>query len=202
MIGKKRNVLAVLFLFSFLFQHTAMCQKLKVGDKAPGFEAVDANGDTVRLSDYKGQKILVAFFRYAGCPVCNSRAHDLVESYDSIRSKGYRIIAIYESDGATLKDYLTETPVPFAVIGDPGLQLYKAYGVERSFWKTLGSGFKRQPVKAMKRGNSLFGKKYRRDGHLTRIPADFLIDENGVLKAVHYGKNIGDHLPVSEILNT
>lgn len=184
-----------------LFQNIAVSQKLNIGDKAPYFETIDTNGDTIKLSNYKGKKVLIAFFRYAGCPVCNFRVHDLIENYDSIRSKGYQIVVIYESDNVTLKEYLFETPVPFTVIGNPKLNLYKEYRVEKSFWKMLGSAFKKQPKEAMKKGNKLFSKKHKRDGNLTRLPADFIVDENGILKAVHYGTNIGDHLPITEILN-
>lgn len=195
----KRGLATVIFLM--LFQNMAMSQKLKVGDKAPNFETIDTNGDTIKLSNYKGQKVLIAFFRYAGCLVCNFRVHELIENYDKISSKGYKIIAIYESGNAVLKEYLTETSVPFQVSGDPKLKLYNEYRVEKSFWKMLGSVFKKQPKEAMKKGNKLFSKKYKRDGNLTRLPADFVVDENGILKAVHYGTNIGDHLPITEILN-
>lgn len=195
----KRSIVFCIALM--LFQNIAISQKLKVGQKAPYFEAIDTNGDTINLDQYKGQKIFVAFFRYAGCPVCNFRVHELIEKYDSISSNGYKIIAIYESDNNTLKDFLTETPVSFPVIGDPKLNLYKKYNVEKSFWKMSASAFKKQPNQAMKKGSELFTKKYKRDGNLTRLPADFIIDENGILKVVHYGTNIGDHLPITEILN-
>ncbi|WP_291115550.1 peroxiredoxin family protein [Flavobacterium sp. UBA6135] len=194
----KKNMAFAFFLL--LFHYNAVCQKLKVGDKSPDFEAIDTNGDTLKLSNYKGQKVMIAFFRYAGCPVCNFRVHDLIENYDSILSKGYKIIAIYESDNVTLKEYLSETKVPFPIIGDPNLKLYKEYGVQKSFWKMLGSAFKKQPMQAMKKGGKLFSKKHKRDGSLSRIPADFLVDENGILTTVHYGNNIGDHLPLIEIL--
>lgn len=184
-----------------LFQNMAMSQKLKIGDKAPGFEITDTDGNIIKLSNYKGQKVLIAFFRYAGCPVCNFRVHELIENYDSISSKGYGIIAIFESNTITLKEYLSETGVPFTVIGDPHLKLYKEYSVEKSFWKTLSSVFKKQTKEAMKKGNKLFSKKYKRNGNLTRLPADFIVDENGILKAVHYGTNISDHLPITEFLN-
>lgn len=196
----ERNLKYIPFVLLLLFQNTITSQKLKVGEKAPNFEAVDTNGEIIKLSNYKGQKVFIAFFRYAGCPVCNFRIHELIENYDSISSKGYKIIAIYESNNDTLREYIKETPIPFTVIGNPNLRLYKEYRVEKSFWKMLGSAFKKQPKEAMKKGNKQFSKKYKRDGHLNRIPADFLIDEKGLLTTVHYGKNIGDHLPLSEIL--
>lgn len=190
------------FAISLLLFHNmaAIGQKLNIGDKAPDFETIDANGDTIKLSNYKGQKVLIAFFRYAGCPVCNFRVHDLIENYESIHSKGYRIIAVYESDNTVLKDYLIETPAPFRVIGDRKLALYKKYAVEKSLGKMLGSVFKKQPKEAMKKGNKLFKRKIKRDGNLTRLPADFIVDENGIIKVVYYGTNIGDHLPITEIL--
>lgn len=188
-------------IFLLLFHNMAIGQRLNVGDKAPDFEAIDTNGDTINLSNYKGQKVLIAFFRYAGCPVCNYRVHDLIENYDNIQSKGYKIIAVFESDNEVLKNYLIETQAQFRVIGDPKLALYKKYAVEKSLWKMLGSAFKKQPKEAIKKGNKLFQRKIKRDGNLTRLPADFIVDENGIIKAVHYGTNIGDHLPITEILN-
>lgn len=196
----ERNLKYIPFVLLLLFQNTVTSQKLKVREKAPNFEAVDTNGEIIKLSSYKGQKVFIAFFRYAGCPVCNFRIHELIENYDNISSKGYKIIAIYESNNDTLREYIKETPIPFTVIGNHNLRLYKEYRVEKSFWKMLGSAFKKQPKEAMKKGNKQFSKKYKRDGHLNRIPADFLIDEKGLLTTVHYGKNIGDHLPLSEIL--
>ncbi len=198
MFTKKCLAFAIILI---LFQNIAVCQRLKVGDRAPDFEALDTNGDSIKLSNYKGQKVVIAFFRYAGCPVCNYRVHELIENYESINSEGFKIIAIYESDNSTLKDYLTETPIPFRVVGDSKLNLYRKYGVEKSFRKMLGSAFKRQTIEAMKKGNKLSQKKIKRDGNLTRLPADFIVDENGFLIAVHYGTSIGDHLPITEILN-
>lgn len=81
-----------------LFHNMAYGQRLNIADKAPDFEAIDTNGEYINLSNYKGQKVLIAFFRYAGCPVCNYRVHKLIENYNKIQSKGYNIIAVFEWD--------------------------------------------------------------------------------------------------------
>ncbi|MBL7812426.1 MAG: redoxin domain-containing protein [Bacteroidetes bacterium] len=175
-------------------------QRLKKGQIAPLFSGIDIQGDTIELGKYKGKKILLAFFRYASCPVCNVRMHQLIENHDSIQAKGYQIIAVFESANNTLKEYVTETPVPFPIIGDPQLRLYKKYRVEKSFWKTVGAGFSRKTKKTMKEGRKLFARKHKRDGHITRIPADFIIDPKGIIINAYYGKNIGDHLPLIELL--
>lgn len=195
----KKSVFAAMILM--LFQNTVICQQLKVGDQAPYFEMIDARGDLIHLNQYKGRKVLVAFFRYAGCPVCNFRLNDLIENYESIQSKGYSIIAVYESDNIVLKEYLSVTAVPFPVIGDPQLALYQKYGLEKSLWKVFLSVFRKQTKEAKKKGNALFRSKIKRDGYFTRLPADFIIDAHGRITAVHYGLTIGDHLPLQEILN-
>jgi thioredoxin-dependent peroxiredoxin len=184
-----------------LLSHPAMAQKLVVGQAAPDFEVMDTDGQKIRLSELKGQKVWLAFLRYAGCPVCNTRVHELVENHDSIRAKGYRIIAVFESANETLGDYLSESPAPFSVVGDDKRSLFRKYGVERSFWKTLRSAFSSQTKKASAEGNDRFaGKKPKRDGSLSGIPADFIIDENGIIRTAFYGTSISTHLPLSEVL--
>lgn len=195
-----KRLITITFIVVLFFNITSG-QKLRVGDHAPSFEAVDVTGKSIKLENYKGQKVFLAFFRYASCPVCNYRIHELNDNYDSINTLGFKIIAIYESSNVTLQTYLSDNPLPFVVIGDPTLELYKKYRVEKSFWKMVTSAFKEQPKEAMKKGNSLFSNKLSRDGNLTRLPADFIIDENGIVKAVHYGTNIADHMPLTEILN-
>ena len=52
----KRGLVFVILLM--LFQNMAMSQKLKIGDKAPDFETTDTNGNTIKLSNFKGQKVV------------------------------------------------------------------------------------------------------------------------------------------------
>jgi len=191
--------LAVTYVF-LLVQQLAWCQKLKTGDKAPDFTGTAATGEMISLSQYKGQKVLLAFFRYASCPVCNFRTHELLENFDSISAKDIKIIAVYESDNKTINEYMADTHLPYPVIGDPELTLYKKYSLEKSLWKTMGALFHKETKAARANGKKLFRRKFNRDGNLSRLPADFIIDEYGIVKVAHYATGIGDHLPVSEIL--
>lgn len=191
----KKFKLAILFL-SILSSSKLMSQALKVGTTAPSFERQAVMGQNVNLADFHDQKVLLAFFRYAGCPVCNFRMHELMNEYEQLQERGIEVIAIFESSKEMLQSYLADTPVPFPVIADPGLELYDAYQVNKSLGKMMNTLFKKQPKKDMKAGKELFkGKTYKRDGAQTRIPADFLI-EKGVILEAHYGKYVGDHLPM------
>ena len=178
-----------------------LAQKLKQGDITPQFEILDVFGKKVQVSKDNDSKIFLAFMRYAGCPVCNFRTHELIENYNQLQSLGYELILVYESNSKTLKKYLEESPVPFRVIADPKRKLYEKFKVESSFWKTFKSAFNEKTKKNKKAGKKLFGtNKVNRDGKLTGIPADFLISADGRIEKAYYGKNIADHLPLNEII--
>lgn len=192
------KIIGIVVAFSVQF---ATAQRIKVNDKAPTFSAIDVSGTKIDLEKYKGKKVFLAFFRYASCPVCNFRMHDILENYDQIKASGYEIIAVYESTNETLNEFLKDENVPFPIIGDSELVLYKKYRVEKSFWRTIGSVFDKKVTSNKSKGKELFkGKKLKKDGNLTRIPADFLIDENGIITTAYYGTDIGDHLPLDQII--
>lgn len=202
-MAKKMFYVQYAVLVLLFISNAVSAQKLKQGDDAPDFKVQDVQGQTIELKNFEGQKVWLAFFRYAGCPVCNARVHELMENYYSIKAKGYTIIAIFESENKILLQYLDDSFVPFYLVGNPDLGLYKRYGVEKSFLKILASGLKSQTMKVAREGEALYkGKKYKRDGGLTRLPADIIIDEHSKILTAYYGKTISSHLPLSEILNT
>jgi peroxiredoxin len=128
--------------------------------------------------------------------------NEIIQNYDALQAKGYVFIAVFESNNETLQSYLKETEVPFPLVGDPALLLYKKYGVEKSFWRMVGSMFNKKTKSNLKEGKVLVkGRNLKRDGNMSRIPADFIIDENGIITIAYYGKNIGDHLPLEQILD-
>jgi peroxiredoxin len=165
---------------------------------APAFTAKDVNGKEVNLSDYKGRKVLLTFFRNAGCPVCNLRMHELLARAAAFERKGLTVIAVYESTAQNLRQYTEGQSIPFVMIPDASQQLYSRYAIERSGRKAFASLFHGVMGKAG-RGKKLFRRKTEQDGHKTTIGADFLIDEHGKVAVAHYGRYIGDHLPLNEI---
>ncbi|TLV02474.1 hypothetical protein [Dyadobacter luticola] len=54
----------------------------------------------------------------------------------------------------------------------------------------------------VKKGKRLIKREIKSDGSSDRIGADFLIDESGKINMAHYGKFLGDHLPITEIKNS
>jgi peroxiredoxin len=126
--------------------------------------------------------------------------HELIEAKPKFEAAGIELVLIYESGEEVLKTYTEDAQIPYVTISDSEQKLFDSYRVDKSFGKMLRTMTKKAPKAAMKEGKQLYGGNIpKADGSLTRIPADFLIDERGVLQKVHYGRFIGDHISFSEI---
>lgn len=173
--------------------------KLTAHQPAPDFTTKDAYGKTIRLSDFKGQKVYLAFERNVGCPICNLRTHELLKKAETFSAKNIIVLMIYESSAEKMREYLGDTSYPFQFIPDPENLLYKKYGIEQSVGKFLKSMFNGL-MRKVKAGNKLFKQPIKQDGHMTTINSEFIVDERGYLSKVHYANFIGDHLPIEEVL--
>jgi peroxiredoxin len=172
--------------------------KIKPPQAAPTFTIQDVNGSQVNLSDFKGKKVMLTFYRNVGCPVCNLRFHALEEQSAYFKSKGLVVLAVYESTPDHMKQYLEDKSFYATMIPNPDLSLYGLYQIEKSTSKLM-KGMFHGAMGKMKEGKKLFKKKIKQDGTANRISADFLIDENGNVASAYYGKYIGDHLPIDSI---
>jgi peroxiredoxin Q/BCP len=179
-------------------QSNSKKMKITKQQSAPIFTINDVNGTTVNLTDFKGKKVLLTFYRNVGCPICNLRFHELQEQADYFKSKGLVLLAVYESSAENMKQYL-EGENPYAImIPNQDQSLYQLYDIDKSMGKVM-KGLFHGAMGKMKKGKDLFKQKVKADGSSDRIGADFLIDENGKINTVYYGKFLGDHLPITEI---
>lgn len=170
--------------------------KLHPGDTARTFERASVTGESVLLGS-SGQKTMLSFYRYASCPLCNLRVHELITQYERLSGKGLRLIAVFESPVESILEYVGKQDVPFPIIADAERELYQLYGVESSWWKFAKAAL--WPARFMK---AVVGKRFlpgRMEGDKTMVPADFLINGDGTIHTAYYGKNIGDHIPLEEI---
>lgn len=197
------SVRSILFAFLSFSELTLFAQKndnMKItsAQPAPLFTATDVMGATIDLAAYKGKKVLLTFYRNVGCPVCNMRFHELQEQAGYFKSKGLIVLAVYESSAENMKKYVADEKFYAALIPNPDQRLFTLYRVERSMGKMMRGMFHGAMGK-MSKGKKLFKTKIDQDGNANRIPADFLIDENGIVQTAYYGKFIGDHLSLEEI---
>jgi len=172
--------------------------KISKNKRAPSFSATDVLGNKITLDDFLGKKVLLTFHRNVGCPICNLRFHEIASQADYFRQHNVVVLAVYESSANHMKQYL-DGNIPFSImIPDSTLELYTRYGVERSTGKLL-KGMFHGAMGKIKKGKKLFTKEISQDGNSNRIGADFLIDENGIVIAAHYGRYVGDHLSIEAI---
>jgi peroxiredoxin len=174
--------------------------RLKPGEKAPAFETHDWQGNRIVPFGSHPSVTLLSFFRYASCPLCNLRVRELITKYEQFVENGMRILAIFQSPAERISHYVGTQSPPFPLIPDPDLKLYRLYGVESS-WRgfarawTLGIPQVFRAVVV----NGLLPGTVENDIH--RVPADFLIDQDGQLMDVYYGQDIGDHMPLEQLFS-
>jgi thioredoxin-dependent peroxiredoxin len=65
---------------------------LKPGDKAPDFQSQDQDGNPVKLSDFKGKKLVLFFYPKASTPGCTAQACNLRDNWEVFKEKGYEIL--------------------------------------------------------------------------------------------------------------
>lgn len=172
--------------------------KITNQQEAPDFTLQTVEGTSVCLTDYRGKKVLLTFYRNVGCPICNFRFHELEQEARYFKSKGLVVIAVYESSAENMKRYLAGT-TPYAImLPNPAQDIYRRYGVERSMGKIM-KGMLHGAMGKARKGKKLFLNNMKQDGHADRIGADFLIDEQGRVYEAHYGRYVSDHIPVESI---
>lgn len=132
---------------------------LKVGDKAPNFEAKDQAGNIVKLSDYSGKKLVIFFYPKASTPGCTAQACNLRDNYEVFLSKGYEVLGVSADSAKRQQNFINKNELPFSLLADEDKTVIETFGV----WG---------PKKFM-------GREY--DGiHRTT----FIIDEKGIIEEV------------------
>lgn len=169
--------------------------KLQQNQPAPDIHVTDVFGRVLDSKGFAGRKVYLAFERNAGCPVCNLRAHALLKQADYFAANNTVVILIYESTVARMKEYLGPNTYPFYFVADPDNFLYDRYGVERSMLKII-RGIFHGLLGKVRAGTKLYDKPMKQDGHVSRMPAEFIIREDGTLATTHYGRFLGDYLPL------
>jgi thioredoxin-dependent peroxiredoxin len=118
----------------------AQTPRLEVGDKAPAFSLKDADGNTVKLSDYKGRKVLVYFYPAASTPGCTKQACDFRDSLAELNGAGLDVVGISPDTPAKLAKFRDAEKLTFPLLSDPDrevLTAWGAYGEKTMYGKTV-----------------------------------------------------------------
>lgn len=102
---------------------------LEVGMKAPDFALLDQNGQTVRLSDFLGRRVVLYFYPRDNTPGCTRQACAFARSYEQFRTKDVVVIGVSKDSAASHQKFAQKNQLPFLLLSDPELQAIQAYGV-------------------------------------------------------------------------
>ena len=132
---------------------------LETGMKAPDFSLLDKEGNTVRLSDFQGKKVVLYFYPKDNTPGCTRQACAFAASYEQFKAQDIAVIGISKDSVASHQKFAQKYDLPFILLSDPQLQAIQAYGV----WQE----------------KKLYGKV-----SMGVVRTTYIIDEQGIIEKV------------------
>ncbi|QBS37346.1 thioredoxin-dependent thiol peroxidase [Thermaerobacter sp. FW80] len=140
----------------------------KVGDVAPDFALVDHRGETVRLSDFRGRKVVLYFYPKDDTPGCTREACSFRDDYQRLQEAGAVVLGVSPDPVESHVKFREKYGLPFPLLSDPDHQVAERYGV----WKE----------------KRMFGRTYWGIDRTT-----FVIDEEGRIVQVIRGVKPEEH---------
>ena len=141
---------------------------LKEGDNAPDFTARDETGGEVKLSDLRGQKVVLYFYPKDDTLGCTKEACSLRDSHRAFSEKNIKVLGLSNDDEKSHRKFISKYDLPFTLLADTDKNIVNLYGVYGE--------------------KSMYGKKYM--GVLRKT---FLIDEDGKIKKIFNKVNVSEH---------
>ena len=132
---------------------------LQNGDYAPDFSLEDKEGQTIRLSDFKGKKVVLYFYPKDNTPGCTRQACAFSGLYSDFQKRNIEVIGISRDSVASHAKFAEKYGLPFILLSDPTLGVIQSYGV----WQE----------------KKLYGKV-----SFSVVRTTFIIDENGIIEKV------------------
>ena len=128
---------------------------LKAQMKAPDFSLPDKDGNTVRLSDFQGKKVVLYFYPKDNTPGCTRQASAFAASYEQFKAQDATVIGISKDSVASHLKFAQKYDLPFILLSDPELQAIQAYGVwqEKKLYGKVSMGVVRTTYIIDEQGN-------------------------------------------------
>ena len=132
---------------------------LKEGTVAPDFTVKDADGETVRLKDLRGQKVVLYFYPKDDTPGCTKEACAFRDAFADYKKRNIKVLGVSLDSEASHKKFAAKYKLPFTLLADTDHAISDAYGVYGQ--------------------KKFMGRSYMGVNRMT-----FLIDEKGKIKKV------------------
>ena len=112
---------------------------LEPGDRAPAFTLSDQDGNKVKLTDLKGETVVVYFYPRAATPGCTTQACGIRDRGDEYRALGARVLGISPDEPEALRKFADNQTLDFTLLSDPDHKVvdkYGAWGEKSMYGKT------------------------------------------------------------------
>lgn len=149
---------------------------MNTGDKAPEVLGKDQNGEEIKLSDFKGNKLALYFYPKDNTSGCTAEACSLRDGYQELRKAGYEVIGVSKDSAKSHQNFIEKHDLPFNLIADTDTTLQQQFGV----WAE----------------KSMYGRKYMGTNRTT-----FIINEEGIITDIMGPKEVKTKDHANQILN-
>lgn len=102
---------------------------MEVGEKLPEFLGYDQDGKEVKLSDFKGKKLVLYIYPKDSTPGCTNEACSLRDNYERLLAKGYAVVGVSIQSAESHKKFIAKYNLPFPLIADTDKTLVETLGV-------------------------------------------------------------------------
>ena len=148
---------------------------MNIGDRAPEILGKDEQGRDIRLSDFKGRKLVLYFYPKDNTSGCTAEACSLRDNYSALQNAGYEVVGVSKDSAASHQKFKEKYELPFPVIADINHELLEAMGV----WGE----------------KNMYGKKT-----VGTIRTTFVINEEGIIEQIFAGKQVKTKEHAEQIL--
>jgi peroxiredoxin Q/BCP len=114
--------------------------RLEPGDPAPDFSLTTDTGETLRLADLAGKRVVLYAYPAAMTPGCTTQACDFRDSLSSLAAAGLEVIGISPDSPSKLAQFRDRDGLTFPLLSDPDkavLTAYGAYGEKQNYGRTV-----------------------------------------------------------------
>jgi thioredoxin-dependent peroxiredoxin len=141
--------------------------ELKVGDLAPDFETVNDKDETVKLSDFRGRRVVLYFYPKDNTSGCTTQACGFRDRYPAITEKNAVVLGVSPDNVKSHQKFRDKFELPFPLLVDTDHRIAEAYDTWRE--------------------KSMYGRKY-----MGILRSHFVIDEEGRIVDAHYNVKASD----------
>ena len=118
---------------------------LDVGDAAPEFELPNQDGDTVSLSDFRGERVVLYFYPRADTPGCTTEAQGFRDEYEAFEAHDAVVLGVSDDPVSDLEPFAEKHDLPFHLLSDESGEVaaaYDSYGEKNMYGRTFDGVFR------------------------------------------------------------